>query len=101
LNIVPLLGNLILSKENFVLLHNLLLLSEKEFKETTNNARSMITPGHLPSSYFFWLHHPRLSAGWLGREQGLRLPGIAIKDVSARGRKAFVQSIEFSIWVFG
>ena len=62
----------------------------------------MITPGHLLSSFcLFWpqpllrTHLKTLSCVCL------RLAGKEMKDVSARGRKAFVRSIEFSVLVFG
>jgi hypothetical protein len=111
LDIVPLLRNLILSKKNFVFLHNLLLLSEKEFNETTKKLCSM-SPRSPPFIFLLFafnvypvrkpvlcLSRPCLSAGRLGRDQDLDWQEWGVKDVSANGRKAFVQSIKFSIWV--
>ena len=45
------------------------------------------------------LPRPCLPAGRLGRDQDLDWQEWEVKDVSANGRKAFLQSIEFSIWV--
>jgi hypothetical protein len=56
---------------------------------------------HLPSFLPFLAPRPAPAyrqAGSVGTG-GLRLTGMGVKGMSASGTKAFVQSIEFSIWV--